>query len=131
MKKNLKKKKKGFTLVEVIIVLAIIAIIAAIAIPNLTKVRQQSKIKADRQSVETLERTINMLITDGTIPFSGSEIVFTMTDAGSITASGVASTVIDEVKSYLDGTKKPQEEGKIGYEIKITASGTVEAKTTE
>lgn len=36
MKKHLKKNKKGFTLVEVVVVLVILAILAAIAIPALT-----------------------------------------------------------------------------------------------
>lgn len=41
------KKKKGFTLIELIIVIAIIAIIAAFAIPNFIRVQNNSKIDAD------------------------------------------------------------------------------------
>ena len=38
-----KRMKKGFTLVEIMIVVAIIAILAAIAIPNFVKYRKESQ----------------------------------------------------------------------------------------
>ncbi len=61
------KKKKGFTLIELIIVLAVMAIIALIAIPNFAAVRNNSKVKADKQSCATIERTVLMLVSDETI----------------------------------------------------------------
>ncbi len=66
------KKKKGFTLIELIIVLAVMAIIALIAIPNFSAVRDNSKIKADKQSCETIERTVLMLVSDETITGHGT-----------------------------------------------------------
>lgn len=66
------KKKKGFTLIELIIVLAVMAIIALIAIPNFAAVRENSKIKADKQSCETIERTVLMLVSDETITGNGT-----------------------------------------------------------
>ena len=39
----MKQMKKGFTLVEIMIVVAIIAILAAIAIPNFVKYRKESQ----------------------------------------------------------------------------------------
>ncbi|OPJ61519.1 prepilin-type N-terminal cleavage/methylation domain-containing protein [Clostridium oryzae] len=69
MSNNLKKKKKkGFTLIELIIVLAVLAIIAAIAIPNFIAVRNNSRNKADAQSCLTIKRTVLMLVSDGTVP---------------------------------------------------------------
>jgi type IV pilus assembly protein PilA len=70
--KKYNKKKKGFTLVELIIVLAIIAIIAAIAIPNFTKIRENSKIKADKQSEEMLKRITMVLLTDESVKLDGT-----------------------------------------------------------
>ncbi|MDU7956042.1 MAG: prepilin-type N-terminal cleavage/methylation domain-containing protein [Clostridium perfringens] len=57
MKKNI-KKKKGFTLIELIIVIAIIAILAAIAIPNFLSIQRKSRVKADIASAKTREKVI-------------------------------------------------------------------------
>ena len=51
-----KKMQKGFTLVEIMIVVAIIAILAAIAIPNFVKYRtesQQAACESTRASIVT------------------------------------------------------------------------------
>lgn len=56
-----KKKKKGFTLVELIIVIAIIAILAAIAIPKFGEIRENSAKKTD---VATAKNIATMIATD-------------------------------------------------------------------
>ena len=66
MKRN--KKKKGFTLIELVIVLAVLAIIALIAIPNFNKVREDSRIKADARSLDSIAKIIDIKLIDEKIP---------------------------------------------------------------
>jgi len=53
-----KKKKKGFTLVELIIVIAIIAILAAIAIPKFGQIRENANIKSDIATAKTIQTAV-------------------------------------------------------------------------
>lgn len=51
---NTKKKKKGFTLIELVIVIAIIAILAAIAIPRYQKSKEKAREVAQKSNISML-----------------------------------------------------------------------------
>jgi type IV pilus assembly protein PilA len=115
------KKKKGFTLIELIIVLAVMAIIALIAIPNFSAVRENSKIKADKQSCETIERTILMLVSDETIEGNGTISFTPKTPLAEGDVTGIKKgntsdtrTLEKIVEEALAEVKAPQ--GKVGTE---------------
>ena len=106
----MRNKQKGFSLIELLIVVAIILIIAAIAIPNLLR----SKIAANQASAVGSLRTLNTAC----IAYSTSYGTFpaALTNLGPVgsgsTASSTAADLIDSVLSA--GTKS-------GYTFKFTA----------
>jgi len=109
-KESMRNKQKGFSLIELLIVVAIILIIAAIAIPNLLR----SKIAANQASAVGSLRTLNTAC----IAFSTSYGQFpaALTNLGPVGSGGTASSSsADLIDSVLSGGTKS------GYVFTFTA----------
>ncbi|MGL4454016.1 MAG: type II secretion system protein [Sarcina sp.] len=120
------KKKKGFTLIELVIVLAVLAIIALIAIPNFTKVRNDSLVKADQRSMEQIEKITLMAIANEDIVGAGTIVI---TDGKNFTPVSSSDAMFNQVTggrgSYgkliqeIEGT---QSAGAKTFKVEITGS---------
>ena len=60
-----KRITKGFTLVEIMIVVAIIGLLVAIALPNFLKARKKSMVKSAQASLKQIEGAIEQSKLDG------------------------------------------------------------------
>ncbi|WAM37052.1 type II secretion system protein [Caldicellulosiruptor acetigenus] len=63
--KQVNKKNKGFTLIEMVVVLAIIAILIAIAVPQVLRQINRAKINADKANARTIATAIQQYVGDG------------------------------------------------------------------
>jgi prepilin-type N-terminal cleavage/methylation domain-containing protein len=74
MKKSMRKSTKGFTLIELMIVVAIIGILAAIAIPKFADLVTKSKESATKGQLGTVRSAVSIYYSDteGMFPSNGN-----------------------------------------------------------
>jgi type IV pilus assembly protein PilA len=78
---NYKRTQKGFTLVEIMIVVVIIGLLAAMAIPAFNKVRLQSRIKAVTNNLRQVASAGQQYMLDKGVTSCGeTDLVGTNTD---------------------------------------------------
>lgn len=75
------RQNKGFTLVELIIVIAILAIIMLIAIPNFSGIQQRMQVRADKSSAAQICKAVRIWYTDNYATKNQSAIPELMNDA--------------------------------------------------
>ena len=113
--KNLGKKvksRKGYTLTELIVVVAILGILAAVATPMVLGQIEKAKVSADDANAKTISNALKVAIVNGDITSSETE----------------RSKIISAIEKVLNPIPTPQQ--KPGYFVLTTSSGAVTFTTT-
>lgn len=121
----MKKNNKGFSLVELIIVIAIMAILAGALAPALIKYINKSRRSTDIQNADTLRTSVQTAMSnpEAVDAISGNATSFT---SANITSGG--DDFLDEVKSVVGSSKLTTKYKDKGCDFKINvdlASNTV------
>ena len=107
-------KKKGFTLIELIIVIAIIAILAAIAIPKFGEVRKNANIKSDIANAKTIANATTALLAEGEI--EPDYYILGKNDAADST----------DIEEYLQSVPRPKSVSINGFfAVRVNTDGSV------
>ena len=82
-----KQARKGFTIVELVIVIAVIAILAGVLIPTFASVIRKANISADTQVAKNLNTVLTMAEAEGNKPTTFSEVLTVLRENGYVVAS--------------------------------------------
>jgi len=104
---NKLKNRKGFTLIELIVVLAVLAIIMAIAVPRFLGVQEQAKIDSDESTINLIKKAGELYyVSEGDEEFTAQDLInegyledfnFQSTSYAGISPSAVDIDINDEV----------------------------------
>jgi len=101
------KSKKGFSLVELLIVIAIMAVLVGVLAPQYIRYVERSRMSADVQTVNTIASTIRMTtldpMFDDILP-TGDDAAIIATWATNTTTTGTLTITFDGTIDAADGT---------------------------
>lgn len=131
MKKMSQKNNKGFSLVELIVVVAIMAVLMGILVPTLVKNVEKSKKQKDASAIEEIRTTMVTNLADPTYSDLEATIVYdgqtleitkgTVSVSGSTTAADVSSfltAVSGDVKDWKFTSKAYKKDDMVTFVIK-------------
>jgi len=120
MKKRMNLDNKGFSLVELIIVIAIMAILVGILAPNLLRYIERTNISSDTQTASNIRQVVLTTIMDPAIrnhasfddfvaSFAASGNAIDLNDAPDVIGSILRESLVGDVAIPIDGAWMSQQ----------------------
>ncbi|QZY56986.1 type II secretion system protein [Crassaminicella profunda] len=129
------KNKKGFTLIELIVVIAILGILAGIVVPKFGGFTEKAKVEADKTACKTIQTAVLVALTNEDISGTGTITInntgdtkFEKSDAITVKSDTTLKAVMENL---LGSDVKAQAKNKTKFEATIDAKGDVTVVTAE
>lgn len=128
---NKKKNNKGFTLVELVIVIAILAILVGLLAPQYTKYVEKSRKAADADNLEEMVKAVQVYEadtdSDAALAAGDYSIELSTTAAPVLTGDGLQAALNEYVPDYTSKKLKSKKwaDNKIKADINVTADGKI------
>lgn len=116
-----KLDNRGFTLIELIVVIAILGMLAGLTIPNVIKIQDKARIQVDRSNIAILKSAANMAIVDEGLP--ELEVIWN-SKSFKAESSGTPGKSFNP-QDYLDDWPKKPSKKDSDYQLTINTEGKI------
>jgi type IV pilus assembly protein PilA len=125
MKKEVKKNNKGFSLVELIVVIAIMAVLMAVLAPALLRYVEKSRVQKDESNVAEIKNAVEIALSDDQIyeAVNGTATIKVIYTGSSGAIKIENDTAAGDIQKELDTTLKASVSGDL-HSIAKAASKT-------